>query len=280
LLEISDANKQQPLYEINVEQVQAYQAKKPNAIFDDLMDSCGDELSKVFLKAQKKKKKKKKAPKSLELQSPSRERLEGKSRIISSEDLRINYSLSIYKRKNLYTLASRVSRWEKATVKEIRSFKDQGGMVQHYASLTDEEICLQRLYHLLTGIELILSDPKDKNIYSFPTNTGRGLIACLTFEGVKTHGCIYLGINKKDQEKEEVYHKYFEKSSFQDRNLILYDRLPKVQESEDEGVWEPTVPYEFSVSESGVILINYPKDKCSVEIMPIRKKFLDPHLFS
>lgn len=204
----------------------------------------------------------------------------------SKAELRLTHGLSINKRQAIFTLASRVSRWETKNFEEIRAFWDKQGTVQQYRDLSDEEILKQRAYHLLTGLELVLSEEQDRKIYSFPTAQGLGVLCKMRTGEEGIPGVIYLGINEN-----VIYHKHFITKLFDKIGEIFQDQEPEVQDQEPEvnplqaaaeapmNEWKSTTKNEFAVSDRGVLTINYPNDNYSIEIYPVRRDLLDPRLF-
>ena len=190
---------------------------------------------------------------------------------LSRDVLISHYLLSIHKRRCFWTIAPRVIRWETRSPDVIRAFTDKKGTIQRYLGRPDVEVLDQRVCHLSTGLDELLSDEIDRKIYSFPTQNGDGVIATITRKNSVESGIIYRGI-----ENDIVYHKYFEKSSYEDVTQIFIDRHsdPVLSQDDDLAGWEATTKYVFTILENNVIKISYPGEDYSIEIFPVRSDFL------
>jgi hypothetical protein len=178
----------------------------------------------------------------------------------------------------MYTELSRVSeRWKTTNLDTIRSFQDKdpnGNIIQRYSKLTRKEILNQKCRHYLPGTELLLSDDKDRKVYSFPTNRGVGMIAELYIENKKLEGVIYFGIGKDGV----IYHKYFEPFEEQHNKSSLFADSTLLEETEEKEAWHSPTDVAFDVSDKVVISFKYGKTH-SVYIHPVRRDLLDPNMF-
>lgn len=203
---------------------------------------------------------------------------------ITKEELRGKYILNLYQRNPLYREDSRVTkRWSTRDLNLIRDFKDKdmhNREMQRYKTLTDEEIEKQRARHYLPGTELIISDSNDRNIYSFPTKHGVGMMAELHIGNDFYYGVLYMGIGKDNV----IYHKYFEDL---DQNQLTGgtfndgENITATEKSEEENEWVVNSKFKlkFEVSEQGILTIKYPDEKHFIQIHPVRRDFLNPELF-
>ncbi|NGX42661.1 MAG: hypothetical protein K940chlam7_00942 [Chlamydiae bacterium] len=207
---------------------------------------------------------------------------------ISLEEARGQYLASIFLRKKMAELSRVTQRWKTTDPEKTRHFEDKnaaGDVVCRYKKHSDQEITQQRAQHYLPGTERILADPKDRRIYSFPTDRGAGMFAKLMLVDGPKFGILYFGIG----EGEVIFHKYFEefaagqiqnKNIFDDQtedSVVHNETLSKEEEGEE---WECTVPYNIDASPKGVLTISYHKEAHAIEIFPIRKDLLDPKVFT
>jgi hypothetical protein len=279
LLEVSARLDIKP-YEVTPEQLLDLELEESKNAFEELLKM--EEKSEGGLKPQPKvrkgraKKVEKRSSAVADKATPSRA-VEAKPPSLS--DLKTNYLLSIHQRKPWLKIAKRVRRWETNDLETIRTFRDKQGELQRYLNLSPEDICQQRMYHLHPGLFLVLSDENDRMAYAFDTGSGYRVIATITQKGKVTAGYIDIGVTDG-----VIIHSYFTESSYQNVNQLF--NAPKHENEEDENhvQWESNVPYEFSILDKGVLSMNYSskdlKESYSVEIYPVRKKYLNPSIRS
>ncbi|WP_243018201.1 MULTISPECIES: DUF1609 domain-containing protein [Candidatus Cardinium] len=107
--------------------------------------------------------------------------------------------------KSCYTIHHRVLRWSGATSDQIKKFDyNKMGKKIKYAELTEKDIMLQKAYHQLQGVELLLF-VDDHEDYFFKTPKGKSAFATFEIDGVMHEGILEIGIS----DKREIYHMMF-----------------------------------------------------------------------
>ncbi|MBA3816880.1 MAG: hypothetical protein H0X29_10265 [Parachlamydiaceae bacterium] len=175
--------------------------------------------------------------------------------------------------KKSLPLHSRVKRWNTDDPEKIRQFTDHG--VFNYASRTDKELQKLKFYHYPIGAEKFLN-----KIYSFPTDTGAGMLCKIQRNGLSTCGALYFGIDKG-----RIYHIFFEEldQARIDRMDIFKTKCvnsqlksePNDQANKD---FELVGDYSAKLSRKGNVKISYPNGS-SIKIYPARLDLLQADMF-
>ncbi|WP_243516902.1 MULTISPECIES: DUF1609 domain-containing protein [unclassified Candidatus Cardinium] len=107
--------------------------------------------------------------------------------------------------KSRYTIHHRVLRWSGATSDQIKNFDyNKMGKKIKYADFTEKDMMLQKAYHQLQGVELLLF-VDDHADYFFKTSKGKSAFATFEIDGLMYEGILEIGIS----DKREIYHMMF-----------------------------------------------------------------------
>lgn len=168
-------------------------------------------------------------------------------------------------RKTRFKFAPRVRRWEETTdIDSIRrKFTEKG---DYYADLTDDEIRSQRAYHLCVGVDVIFSNSRDREIYTFSTPTGLGMMVRFTQNEEHIFGTLYFGIDHN-----LIYHRHFVPLKNQDTAAeIINQRHPKLPSDRvvDDG-WYTKTRFIFHKEEGECIRVEYPFEDFEIMVFPV-----------
>ncbi len=188
---------------------------------------------------------------------------------VSPQQLKARYLQSLYQRKSNNEHPRVTKRWQTQDPDIIRQYKG-------YEGLSADEILYQRARHYLPGIEKIFAEPKDRKIYTFPTDSGVGMFCAFNYQDDTEFGAIYFGIGKTDK---VIFHKYFKpiEPSELAKSAIFHDSVAVSVEEDgivDEGEWKHTLKYQFDLAENGVVKVKYPGESHYIEVYPLRKDLL------
>ncbi|WP_162789892.1 DUF1609 domain-containing protein [Cardinium endosymbiont of Sogatella furcifera] len=129
-----------------------------------------------------------------------------------------------------YKVHPRVLRWVGATTDQIKKFDmDNKNKKIHYTDLREEDILLQKAYHDLKGVELLLcvDDHKD---YFFNTPKGKSAFTILKMGDVTVEGILEMGISDEGN----IYHMMFN-DKVKHRPEQLFQITDPLLEDADEG---------------------------------------------
>jgi hypothetical protein len=200
-----------------------------------------------------------------------------KEPVLSQKDRLSKFALKLYEDPFKGVEHSRIRRWKIMDPNQIRAFEDyvQGEKVLHYENLNDEEIFEQRARHYLPGIECLLKGNVYQKIYTFPTNTGFGMVCQLSYHEETYNGIIYTGINKANT----IYHKYFEDVNFTDNTRDLFqDTEQTKQEAKqaDLADWQSVNDFVLDISDKGVLNFQYSDHE--LKVYPLQEKLFKKEL--
>ncbi len=177
----------------------------------------------------------------------------------------------------------RVRRWRIEDPEQIRYFTDKskkGETIMRYRLLSPAQILFQRAMHYLPGTERVWKSLTHREIYTFPTDRGAGMVARLSYNQKVKNGILYFGGN----EKYDIFHRYFEEMTFTDRknNVFLDSAIELMEEKLDLEQdflqeWEGMEEFHVSMLENGALTFTY-SDHHSVTIYPLNKELLDQQL--
>lgn len=174
---------------------------------------------------------------------------------------------------------SRITRWKTKDLRQIRHFVDcnpNGQKILHYQDFTDAEIIEQRMKHFLPGTERLLKDSTYRNIYTFPTDRGVGLVAQLVFNHLPRNGILYLGVD----DNSFVFHKYFEDVDFQDSQKNVFQDAVQVlnenEETDKQGNWITQHDFRLDISKTGILEFTY--TDYTLHVYPIRQDLFEKTL--
>lgn len=192
---------------------------------------------------------------------------------------RVEFIFHLQKKSMIET--ARIRRWKTKNPTIIREFKDrnkQGKIVQKYANLTDKEISVQRAFHYLPGTEKLLSEDY-REIYTFPTEKGRGAYASHFLNGIELTGFVYFGQDKRDG---KIYHKNFEPKRYEAKDFIsLFNEHEEIDMEEEEGgEWETQAVYQLEIDSRGILTAKFTDEDHSIQIYPIRNELLPKEIFN
>ncbi len=134
--------------------------------------------------------------------------------------------------------------------------------------------------HYLPGSERVWKSPIHREIYTFPTDRGAGVVSQLAFNQQKWNGVLYLG----GDEKYHIFHRYFEYVKFADRkkNVFLDTRVELMEDTSDSGQsyseeWECKDEFQVTLLENGALKFTYSANH-SLTLYPLNKELLDQQL--
>ena len=177
-------------------------------------------------------------------------------------DKNLAINLRLYKASNQAKEHPRISRWKTSDVNKIREFIDtrsDGTKFMRHADLNPEEIQEQHARHYVPGTERLLLDNDFRKRYAFPTNRGYGMLAQLSFNGIKTNGILYIGID----DNKIVFHKYFEDVQFSTSTknwLVDNEESHQEEQHYKDEEWISNFDFVSELSDKGVFKFTYSKD--------------------
>lgn len=200
------------------------------------------------------------------------------------EVLRAKKAVDIHSRIPLHKEGRRVRRMETKNETALRALREKDDMKRYDPKMTLTQILDDRSYHHYPGIRLLLSDMRDRDIYSVCTKNGFELDVILYRNGRKIKGTLEIALNGNVE-----YHKYLKNRSILEgdqevpEDEALSDNLQDAKEyiespdnqNLDEGPdWEQATEFLYSVSKTGIITIDYPEEDYKIEILPKKKELL------
>ena len=234
-----------------------------------------------------KKKKKKPEPKKVVIASSAQHHPDSAEDSLFFDSFKTEFSLALSGHSNCFKNDPRVTIWNTATIEEIRQFQNKEGLFT-YKGQSDEKIEKHRLHHTLPNMGQILSDKKNRAIYSFPIKTGLGMAIILIANDQVTQGIIYLGIDRNNK-KEIVYHNQFVEKSFDNisslfkaDSLSFLNKIAEAEAEEDRKDNEDQQPFELNaklgyemLSDGVISVVNPKKPGIKILLLPVRTDLLD-----
>lgn len=206
------------------------------------------------------------------------------------EAQRTAFILKLYQSSMYCIDLPRVRRWKTEDLEQIRQFTDKSKMGETmvpYQHLSDAEILLQRARHYLPGTERLWKSSVYREIYTFPTDRGAGVVAQLSYQQSSWNGILYFG----GTEKYKLFHRYFEEVALADRKRNIFldvqaceTQIEAIEENSDLGQfpsqeWVSKEDFQVSMLENGALKFTY-SDAHSITIYPLNKELLDQQLNS
>jgi hypothetical protein len=190
---------------------------------------------------------------------------------LTPEALR-NVQCQKWMQERSFSFHPRVKRWWTDDLTKIQQFIDfdsMGKPIQKYLNYTPEALKKMKAYHDLPGVYKFLNP-----IYSFPTDTGFGMMCVVKREGLSdAFGVLYFGIDNG-----KIYHQFFEECDpafMQSLDVFKGAFVPKCEAGSPENSESETVgTYSATVSVEGVVTITCPERESSMQIFPIRPESL------
>lgn len=196
---------------------------------------------------------------------------------LSASDLRSRKAIELSRQKPPFDMDDRVTkRW---ITKDLNQLRQLGPT---YACLDDEDLALERSKHYWPGLEKLITRKEDRDIYTFPTDRGLGVVCEMTHEGKKQRGIIYYGIGIDEKTGiQTIFHRWFVPRNLTSSRMqeLFNDPSPQVT-PESGGKWTSVGSHTFQYSDKGVVTLTYDDEPHSLRIMPLRHDLLDPKAFS
>lgn len=177
----------------------------------------------------------------------------------------------------------RVRRWVTEDPEQIRHFTDKsaiGETITHYEHLSVAEVLFQRAMHYLPGTERLWKSRVHREIYTFPTDRGAGVVAQLSYNRQECNGILYFGCD----EKYRLFHRYFEEVEFTNlkNNIFLDTKSEAMREKLDlkqtsSQDWMSTEDFQVTMLENGALKFSY-SDNHFITVYPLNKELLNRQL--
>lgn len=262
------------------EDLTAYQknlSDNADELYHSFSQECKKELEEAVPQKTLQKKPKKKTQNPAKPSDTNKENISPPSESAAPQysliDLRSRKAVELLHRRPCFKLHKRVNqRWATKNLDELRRIGPS------YAALDDETLSLERAKHFCPGLEKLIARKEERDIYTFPTDRGLGMLCEMEYRGARIRGIIYYGI---DSDTQTIFHRYLVPNllDFGKMNDIFHDPV-KPEATESEGQWKLVGGHTFQFSEKGVVSLTYENEDHSLRVFPLRRDLLDPKLFS
>lgn len=195
----------------------------------------------------------------------------------SSETVKETFFSNLFEKAAGWRERARVKRWQTLEPRLIAEFGDKNNRnetIFRYENLSPEQLMEKRARHYLPETEKLLIAPY-KEIYSFKTDRGYGMVAEFTYNGEKHAGILYIGCDSNKC----IFHRYFEGINFENSSSDLfaetYEEAHKETKAKSMLISDDA---KVQIKEkNGVITFKYPENY-KIKIFPLRRDILDTHI--